>query len=363
MSEKYYLLVNGEEKGPFSKIAACSLLAQDSFAGSLVRNEDLWRTPEELELIPQKSSATVQPPTRPKERPVAADNPPSFEVLDHGHMKYTGSYKDAFSLTRQAMVECGVSIKDESYEKGVLNGKSKYGINPFGMSINGDLYTEGESTRVEISASFTDAIDTFGACKKKVDEITERLRLMSGSSSSSTSWGELGEMDFSPAARQRRKRIGPSHKGKAVTGFILGVGGLLFSLFAGLAALILSISALIGISRSNNKSGKVFAIIGVILGAICALLLGARFLLAYEVPFSSITGSWTDSAYVEACTNHYSKLGQSLNDIGLANNRSSWSQVCRCISDLDNGETAEDFQRNTSTFMQAHLANFAHCSR
>lgn len=70
------------------------------------------------------------------------------------------------------------------------------------------------------------------------------------------------------------------------------------------------------------------------------------------------------SEYVESCTNHYSKMGESLNEIGLSNNESTWSKICECISNLDNGKTAEDFKRNTNGFlMQAHMANFSHCSR
>jgi hypothetical protein len=71
-------------------------------------------------------------------------------------------------------------------------------------------------------------------------------------------------------------REGPSHKGKAVTGFFLSLGGLLVGPCA-IVGLIMCGKALTSMSTSSNKKGQGFAIAGLIVGFIA--LLGWIFIL------------------------------------------------------------------------------------
>jgi len=69
------------------------------------------------------------------------------------------------------------------------------------------------------------------------------------------------------------------------------------------------------------------------------------------------------SEYVEVCANHYYEAAQSLPQVGIRNDRGDWVRTCKCISGLDGGQTAEDFRRNASVFMSAHINNMQHCAR
>lgn len=112
---------------------------------------------------PQYQQPTQQAPTT------------TFHMLEIGHFMFVIPYDQAFSMVEQAMADCGAKIKKRLPEAGQMEGKCRYGINPFGMTVMAHFFSDTTGAHVEIKASFTDAFDTFGACKKKVRKISERL--------------------------------------------------------------------------------------------------------------------------------------------------------------------------------------------
>ncbi|MBQ7206847.1 MAG: hypothetical protein IJS01_03515 [Lentisphaeria bacterium] len=94
-----------------------------------------------------------------------------------GKGKFTlyGDYETVWMLVRQVMVDCGARIREENIANGKIVGNCKYGINAFGMTVTATLYSNGDSNGLEFRASFTDALDTFGACSKKVRQLGGRL--------------------------------------------------------------------------------------------------------------------------------------------------------------------------------------------
>ena len=99
----------------------------------------------------------------------------TFQMMEMGHFIFAIPYDQAFSMVEQAMADCGAKIKKRLPEEGQMEGKCRYGINPFGMTVMARFFSDATGAHVEIKASFTDAFDTFGACKKKVRKISERL--------------------------------------------------------------------------------------------------------------------------------------------------------------------------------------------
>ena len=120
-----------------------------------------------------------QPPQHPQYQQPPQQAPPvptpPFHMLEIGHFMFVIPYDQAFSMVEQAMADCGAKIKKRLPEAGQMEGKCRYGINPFGMTVMAHFFSDTTGAHVEIKASFTDAFDTFGACKKKVRKISERL--------------------------------------------------------------------------------------------------------------------------------------------------------------------------------------------
>lgn len=94
-----------------------------------------------------------------------------------------------------------------------------------------------------------------------------------------------------------------------------------------------------------------------------ALFLVGCYFIAGQALTAFVGEAPATSEYVEVCANHYYETSQSLQQVGIRNDRSGWVRVCECISEMDGGKTAEDFRRNTSAFMFAHINNMERCSR
>lgn len=195
-------------------------------------------------------------------------NKSKFEIIENGKFAYSGNYSEVFNLVERALSDCEVKIKERSIERGSLVGKCSYGLNAFGITVTASFYQDPGQTRIDIAANLSDALDTFGACKKKVSQITDRLRSMSaspafGNPSASPSIGETMPPSYS-------ERTGPSQKGKAVTGLCFAIAGLLVNPFAlmGIMAMIFSGIAITGMTTSKNKSGKAIAVAALIIGVI-----------------------------------------------------------------------------------------------
>jgi hypothetical protein len=200
--------------------------------------------------------------------------------LEEGKFVYSGSYAELVRLVERTMSECRVKVKKRSVEKGSIVGKCAYGINPFGITVTFSFYSAGNETRLDVAANLTDAFDTFGVCKKKVQEISDRLSDFAGiggvcdGEEVSTYWTPDPEkLDRAPSFS---KRVGVSHKGKAVTGFCLALGGFIFFLPTAIIGMIFCGIALTGMSTSNNQSGKGWAIAGIVIGFVATLIFVGR---------------------------------------------------------------------------------------
>jgi predicted RNA-binding Zn-ribbon protein involved in translation (DUF1610 family) len=100
---------------------------------------------------------------------------PTAEDHGDGVLSVRASWDSAFQLVEQALADCSVKVKESSTEKGLLRGKARYGLNLFGMTVAASLTQTSQAVQINLNASFTDAIDTFGACERKTDEISQRI--------------------------------------------------------------------------------------------------------------------------------------------------------------------------------------------
>ena len=192
---------------------------------------------------------------------------PMAHIIRDGHISFSCSYEQALTIIERALAECEVKIKEKSIEKGLLIGKCKYGINPFGMTITATCHSDGGDINTEISAAFTDSFDTMGITKKKVAQITDRIISISDS-------GNIGNKNFNQnsvinntSAPSYPERSGKNLKGKATTGFILSIIGFLF-IPASVIGIVMCGLILRDMSTSNNKAGKGLAISGSVIGFI-----------------------------------------------------------------------------------------------
>ena len=220
--------------------------------------------------------------------PSPASKQPALFFSGRGRFNFTGSYEQAFELTRQAFRESGVKVSEASKQRATIAGSCSYGLNLFGISVSAAFYAAGPETCIEISASLSDAFDTMGVCDKKVEEISSRLDALVASLSSTGSVGHTGDaaaasLDFaageivSSGAPPYRHREGPGHHGKALTGFVFCVLGLCFPP-AAILGLILCGLASTGIATSRNKAGQMWASIGSIIG-LCVIVIWCLMLL------------------------------------------------------------------------------------
>jgi hypothetical protein len=242
--------------------------------------------------------ATPPPPPMPRSpaapaTPLAVVAPLAMTVVGDGKFAFTGDYAQIFQLVERALRECDTTVKERSTDKGLLRGKCKYGLNPFGITVTATFYDASPSTRVDVEATLTDAFDTFGACKKKVAQISERIVEIASSGirapmstavqpeasfdflGGAQAGESLGGLAFNPAGSTSRppsytQRAGVSYRGKAMTGFWLSIGGIFVGPVA-IAGLIMSSVALNGMSTSTNQEGKGLAIAGAVIGLIATI--------------------------------------------------------------------------------------------
>ena len=200
---------------------------------------------------------------------------PLAQMVKEGRFAFACPYDQAYTIVERAMTESEVKIRERTPEKGLLKGNCAYGINVFGITVTAIFYSDAGVTQAEVSANLTDAFDTFGVCKKKVAQISDRIRSLSmvGLGGVQNVATVVATPQRVPSSAQQMAppswadRAGPSFKGKANVGFYLSLG----SLFVGpcaIVALTMCSIALNGMSKSTNKDGKGMAVAGLIIGFI-----------------------------------------------------------------------------------------------
>lgn len=106
----------------------------------------------------------------------ASASAPTIHLVGGGRASVSLPYDKTFDLTIRAFEDCGVKIKKRNPQGGELVGKSRYGLNLFGMTVIAEFQSAGaRETILGIFARFTDSFDTVGACAAKADEIYLRL--------------------------------------------------------------------------------------------------------------------------------------------------------------------------------------------
>jgi TM2 domain-containing membrane protein YozV len=88
----------------------------------------------------------------------------------------TSDYEQLFDHVAAHFQAQGGTLKTIERAQGRIEAAWKYGVNPFGMRITAHFTSEGDDTiQITLNGSFVDAIDTFGAAKKKARAITDEL--------------------------------------------------------------------------------------------------------------------------------------------------------------------------------------------
>lgn len=98
----------------------------------------------------------------------------SIQCLGDGRFVLDCPYDVAFPAVQDALNDCSVKVTECSPQQGLLRGKCRYGINVFGITVTAVFYESAGQIRLELTASFADAIDIFGACKQKIDQVSDR---------------------------------------------------------------------------------------------------------------------------------------------------------------------------------------------
>ena len=214
------------------------------------------------------TNKTIIAPTKSKMIEVA--------LINNGRVMFSCPYDKALNITENAMVASGAKIKKIDKVKGLIVGKCRYGINLFGITINCIFYSKDSKTIVsEITASFTDAIDTVSACENKVAQICrEIVWIAKNQHSMPQNHGEpviKTATDSNQALTSITDQMGPCHRKKAITGFIFSLVGIFLGVTS-VPGIIISSIALNSIFNSKNKKGKGIALAGVIIGAFSTLV-------------------------------------------------------------------------------------------
>jgi TM2 domain-containing membrane protein YozV len=98
--------------------------------------------------------------------------PIKVEQIGEGVLNISGDYPNIFEGLKHTLIENGGNLIIENIDSGVLEASWKYGLSKFGLRITCRFNTlpSGE-IQVVIRGGFKDALDTFGAGRKKGIEI------------------------------------------------------------------------------------------------------------------------------------------------------------------------------------------------
>lgn len=95
-----------------------------------------------------------------------------FEVINDLTIRTHAHYSDVFALVKEKIVSLGGQLKRDAEDKGILEGKWRYGINPWGLRVTVKFRTIDESTiEMVFKGGFKDSFDSTGAGKKKATEL------------------------------------------------------------------------------------------------------------------------------------------------------------------------------------------------
>ncbi|WP_279475594.1 hypothetical protein [Aeromonas veronii] len=100
----------------------------------------------------------------------------SLQKVSDNTLCSTSPYEQLFDHVAAHLQAQGGTLKTIERTQGRIEAAWKYGFNPFGMRITVNFASQGnEAIQLTLNGSFVDAIDTFGAAKKKARAITDEL--------------------------------------------------------------------------------------------------------------------------------------------------------------------------------------------
>lgn len=260
---------------------------------------------------------------------------PPLTVTGEGRFRFSIPYEQALQAVRRAMQDCDVKVKEFDAARGVIRGKARYGINLFGITVVAAFHSSGSDTAVEITATLTDAIDTFGATRKKVQQVSERLMDLMASpatvdhesqpaSRAAVRSRPLRSLSSAPIFEEQE---GPSHKGLAVTGTLLSLGGLCIGPVS-IPGLILSGVAMHKMDTSTNKDGRGWAVSGVIIGLL-SLVWWVLMLVGFlHNPFLNSMRGTPSNSLLGASDSSLDAWGRSLRSECLAMDEMKFNAMC-----------------------------------
>jgi hypothetical protein len=200
------------------------------------------------------------------------------QMVKDGQFIFSCTYDQAYALVERVLNECEVQIVERQANKGLLKGICGGGMTGE-ITVTVSFYSDGPTVRAETMANYTNgAFDTFGGCKKKAVQITDRLRSLSlqGSQSVVAAQPLHGPINTSTGAMppSYSQRAGQSFNGRAKKGFWISLLGLLVCGPVSILGVIVCVSALNGMSTSSNKEGKSLAQAGIVIGIIAFFIWG-----------------------------------------------------------------------------------------
>ena len=100
----------------------------------------------------------------------------SLQKVSDNTLCSTSPYEQLFEHVAAHLQAQGGTLKTIERTQGRIEAAWKYGFNPFGLRITVNFASQGDETiQLTLNGTFVDAIDTFGAAKKKARAITDEL--------------------------------------------------------------------------------------------------------------------------------------------------------------------------------------------
>ena len=110
-------------------------------------------------------------------QPEVCDCSISIAQLAPDRFVFRGDLQLAWQYVIQAMSDCEVTINEQNFGMKNIVGNRKYGINPFGITVNAYFYQAGQPDFImlDFKANLSDAFDTLGVCRRICSQLGEKF--------------------------------------------------------------------------------------------------------------------------------------------------------------------------------------------
>jgi len=198
----------------------------------------------------------------------------------HGLFSTDRDYNTVFQFVMQAFQQAGVSIQTSNPAGGLIVGKAPCGLNAFGMTVRCNFSNFGNQITFQITAMFTDAFDTLGNARAKVQEISDLILRQSS------------VLQNAPVNTQMlmlpQYRAANDYTNLANIGRIFSILGLFIPYVTAVVGLIISIVVLCVANGECNNEARRIATIGLIISLSSIVL----YALLWDAFWSNIWVWW-----------------------------------------------------------------------